>query len=382
MASEDVPHCPVCDSVATTTVWSASFWPSEWLPQTVHLMMCPDCEFSFNYPRPQEKELNAWYRLNDNDPLGSLNDVTTQARVEIQWRDIALHLPAVIEPGFRILDFGCGTGALLEHACQLNPEIEAVGIDVSRPRAGTRFAHYETLQSLHANHSEKPFDLIILSHTLEHMANFDLLHGLKDVLAPGGKLFVEVPDASSYQDYGRKTEGYYIDRLHINHFSPGSLCRLLTSCGWEVSSIRRGSCAYSDGRPYPVIQGFFAEAQSLTTSLLTYLEESKSRVRVRSRELGTYGDVIVWGIGDNLARLVNLGLLDGVNIRALVDGSASRVGHEVDVNGVQYVIEDPSAALASNPRVPVLVSSTWYHEEIVGRIHSLDGDAHRPITRL
>jgi 2-polyprenyl-6-hydroxyphenyl methylase/3-demethylubiquinone-9 3-methyltransferase len=95
----------------------------------------------------------------------------------------------------RILEVGCGEGAVTERLCKAYPEASITGIDIS-PRVGrlyhgaagrVRFIQC-TLEELRQAESGK-FDLIILADVLHHVPGgmrAQLLGGIRDMLAPGG----------------------------------------------------------------------------------------------------------------------------------------------------------------------------------------------------
>ena len=50
-----------------------------------------------------------------------------------------------------------------------------------------------------ARYAGRQFDLIVLSHVAEHLRDLDWLRGLPALLAPGGALYIEIPDPRGYR---------------------------------------------------------------------------------------------------------------------------------------------------------------------------------------
>jgi len=107
-----------------------------------------------------------------------------------------------LEPGVRLLDLGCGWGALLVHAVRYRG-VEAVGLvrsadraEVVRRRLGdlgladradVRLGDVDAVE-------DGPYDAIAAIESLEHLAEADLVEqmaGLQHLLRPGGRLLVQ-----------------------------------------------------------------------------------------------------------------------------------------------------------------------------------------------
>ncbi len=89
------------------------------------------------------------------------------------------------EPGARVLDAGCGEGALaIDIAAMLDPQASVVGIDLSEPniaaaqrrvrdpRDGAKVNfHVADLELL--PYEDDSFEIVVSSHVLEHLPNFE-----------------------------------------------------------------------------------------------------------------------------------------------------------------------------------------------------------------
>jgi 2-polyprenyl-3-methyl-5-hydroxy-6-metoxy-1,4-benzoquinol methylase len=114
------------------------------------------------------------------------------ARQVIILRYLERRVP--LEGGMRVLDVGCGTGAILEH---LAKHCDAYGQDFS-PKA-VDFCRQRGLKNLYAGplstyEPESPFDLITMLDVVEHVD--DDLGFLKDarrLLRPEGSVLITVP---------------------------------------------------------------------------------------------------------------------------------------------------------------------------------------------
>jgi len=137
----------------------------------------------------------------------------------------------------RILDIGCGFGQML---CALKKQgyrnIE--GVDISREacdhcaRLGLTVAPIADLESFCKGKPKPEYDLIIMSHVLEHIEKSRIIPTVRSIreglLVPGGSLLVMVPNAQS------NTGCYwaYEDFTHSTLFTAGSLYFVLKASGF------------------------------------------------------------------------------------------------------------------------------------------------------
>lgn len=136
----------------------------------------------------------------------------------------------------RILDYGCGQGVFLMQL-QNAGYTNIFGADILKPRVNE--LNERGLQVTMTDGSPedisklpKGFDLIVLSHVLEHFPKNHILPALtalRSLLSPTGKLFVAVPNAQS------ATGPYwaYEDYTHSTLFTAGSLLHYLELAGFH-----------------------------------------------------------------------------------------------------------------------------------------------------
>lgn len=156
----------------------------------------------------------------------------------------------------RILDVGCGTGALGARLRQ-DRERSIVGITYSLQESELASGRLSQVICADLNSfdfsSLGEFDCVILSHILEHLYSPEnLLERLKGVLGPESVVVVALPNVVwwkqrmqflignwRYEDWG------ILDRTHFRFFDMQSSEELLRHAGYEIIHIKR------DG-PFPV----------------------------------------------------------------------------------------------------------------------------------
>ncbi|MFL6352646.1 MAG: class I SAM-dependent methyltransferase [Bryobacteraceae bacterium] len=149
----------------------------------------------------------------------------------------------------RFLDVGCGGGALLRDMHALG--WSCFGIDLSdesvkssRERAPQASVKKALLKDLV---EESFYDLIILSHVLEHLPNpIPSLQQCLRLLRPGGKLVVVVPNIASAEArlFSRSWLGLEIPR-HLIHFTEATARNVIERAGFQIEGVRPSYMASS-----------------------------------------------------------------------------------------------------------------------------------------
>jgi SAM-dependent methyltransferase len=170
----------------------------------------------------------------------------------------------------RMLDVGCGSGELL--ARMSSRGWKCWGIDFStaavqraKERAPAAVVTCATIENAAFNNN---FDLITVSHLIEHLPNpVAALQKLASLLASGGRLMIALPNRGSLEArlFGSRWLGWEIPR-HLTHFDEAGIVRLLNSVGLAVKSRR------------PLLA-----PPSISESLILCLPESARRAVLRSR---------------------------------------------------------------------------------------------------
>ncbi len=151
----------------------------------------------------------------------------------------AARLQALQPEARRVLDIGCGGGDFV--ATLAAPGRELFGVDPdpkAREVAAGRGVTVEagTAEAIPPSVREQRFDLILMTHVLEHCADPGrALRNVHGLLAPGGGFYCEVPNCAAlhFQTYAEISEMLDVPR-HLKFFTPQSLRRLMEEAGFEI----------------------------------------------------------------------------------------------------------------------------------------------------
>jgi len=136
----------------------------------------------------------------------------------------------------KILDIGAGVGMFLARLNQNWDRYAVEGSEVTRCELEasnvTVFRDMDKAVQSHAG----SFQVVTLFQVLEHIAEFDiLLKQCYELLAPGGRLVITVPDGDAMIRQERITGCADMPPNHIGKWTPTSLTRVLTPLGFECS---------------------------------------------------------------------------------------------------------------------------------------------------
>jgi methionine biosynthesis protein MetW len=147
----------------------------------------------------------------------------------------------------RVLDLGCGSGALgREVQARLGASVTGVSAspeEVARGRAVLNTILQQDLDTWDGQGVDHPFDVIICSHVLEHLREPErLLRVLSRKSAKETTLLVALPNILHWRQRTqflrgafRYSEGGIMDRTHLRFFDWESARKLLQRSGWKLS---------------------------------------------------------------------------------------------------------------------------------------------------
>ena len=390
MTFELLRPCPVCANKLGTILHHQVFIvPAELQAVSkVDVVSCDHCGACFSdLPTPQE-DLDDTYRDHSKyaDTTLYSEEETDRPPTDAPWdlerlagtaAWLAEHAPL----DARVLDAGCATGALLGFL-KAEGFADLVGLDPSplATRTASRTYGVPTVTGSFFNPPNDIglFDVVVLSHVLEHLTDVrGAIDGMWQLTRPGGQVYIEVPDASRYADH-LVAPFHDFNTEHINHFSRHTLQLAMELAGFETIHMDTKDVMCSPADAYPALFGLFRRIDSpgeppalvrdddLPAAIVRYVARSEELMANLTQHIRTQlGDrpMIVWGAGQLAMKL--LAELRDNEIVALVDTSESKWGLEF---GDQIVVGP--IAIADNDD-PILITSIHHQASIENSIRAL-----------
>ncbi len=372
--------CPICENREVELLQQQKFVLPEGniLPDAFDVVWCPVCSFAFaDTPAGQEvygRYYAAFSKYEDNETSTGGGGSEWDAR---RLRETAAAIArAMPERASRILDLGCANGGLLGELKNLG-YTDLLAVDPS-PACVANARRLYHLEAKTGSIREMPsdigqFDLVILSHVLEHVVDLPAtVRDLVPLLREGGRFYVEVPDASRYHEF-LLAPFQDFNTEHINHFSLAALRNLFARHGFEVDSRGQKTIESSPDCPYPAAFSFFRRSAateevtdevdpSFHANLLAYIQASRQKLDDIENTLAPLaaaeGSLLVWGVGQLTMKLLAETSLGEMPIAAFID--ANPIHHGKRLRGLPIL----APRELRDRTTPILLATLLHQKDI------------------
>ena len=155
-------------------------------------------------------------------------------------------LKLVTLPESRILDVGCGSGALAKNLSAAGHIVDGITISAKEYEAAGKFLETVYIHNLENGLPENilpsQYNYVICSHVLEHIVYPEkLLKDIYKVLKPGGFLVVALPNIMHYKSRLKLIAGKFEyedagiwDNTHVKWYTFNSAKKLFTEYGFLI----------------------------------------------------------------------------------------------------------------------------------------------------
>ncbi len=389
MKTTDIEHqfdhrtCEVCRTTQPRALYRQRFaqMSEGSLLGGYNVVTCESCGFCFADRLPDQHSFDCYYRdmSKYEQPAGPVEPSSYDLeRFRSTVKKVQSFSPRT---DVRILEIGCATGlllSLLKDAGYSN----VAGVDPSPVCAEVARRQYRVpvqcaslSDDLAASAS---VDLLLLVGVLEHIRDLRAaLVKLSAMLAPGGRVFITVPDASRYAS-GEDAPFQEFSVEHINFFGPASLANLMAVHGFRPVFCEQAQQRQNVRTVTPVVHAAFEllppdgprpqwtadleAAEGLKKYIAQSRHDNDAIQPALNKLVASQQPVIIWGAGAHTLRLLATSRLAQANLVAIVDSNPRYQGKSV--NGVPIL---PPDAIRQTPGT-ILISSRPFQQNIQRQI--------------
>lgn len=236
--------CPVCNSGQIGEKLTAKDYTVS--QQNFAIWHCDTCTARFTQQVPGQDAIGTYYASENyishsDTSKGIVNYLYHLVRKRTLQQKRKLLVAETAANTGRLLDIGCGTGAFLNTMQEAGWGVTGLEPDaLAREKAIELYQLQPQEPGDLFNLNEGSFNAITMWHVLEHVHELHAyLKQVAKLLAPGGRLFIAVPNYTS-QDaelYAAHWAAYDVPR-HLYHFSPQSMENLLTQHGLTLQKVK------------------------------------------------------------------------------------------------------------------------------------------------
>ncbi len=314
------------------------------------LYRCPVC----THLQIENKISNDIYKEEYNVDYATWNDTKKKDKKYLQK-------VASLSSGHCVCEIGCGEGRTLKLATQYFDEV--IGVEPAKKQAlvaketigmkGVIINEFFTATT----YLNKKIDAFYSKMVFEHLEDPSIaLQRIYDLLQPGGIGWINVPNGQRIYDQNLY---YLFSYVHLQYYTPFSLCTLMNRVGFEVIQVD----SHEDNSEIididiivrkPVLRrGCFHQKQ------IDLKNEIKKRIDKK--------DVVtIWGAGTKSHKYINL-LDSQIRIQHIVDKSDDKIG--LYISQLENPIEKITQDILKQSDV-IIIFATMYNYEIISELKS------------
>ncbi len=234
--------CPICaGTIAEPHLQVKDYSVSQ---LTFNLNKCTTCQLVVTTNAPNQTDIAQYYKFDEyishtNTNKGLINKLYHKVRQITLLKKYNWVKKYTKKDSGILLDIGCGTGSFL-HTMQLhNWTTKGLEPDAKARENAKKLYSIDALQPTELYNIEtNSYDAVTMWHVLEHVHELQgYITQIKNILTTNGKLFIAVPNYTSYdaQYYNKYWAAYDVPR-HLYHFAPNSIAQLATLNGFTLEA--------------------------------------------------------------------------------------------------------------------------------------------------
>jgi 2-polyprenyl-3-methyl-5-hydroxy-6-metoxy-1,4-benzoquinol methylase len=384
--------CPVCGRTPKDVIIEINFELLEGHPMNggYDVVQCTECGFVYANTLVTQSELDFYYaelsKYEDKN-LSTGGGFTPQDRDRLQ-KTAAFISEHVRDKTTRIADLGCANGGLLRELKALE-YTNLVGIDpseacvkITKQEVGCE-CYQHSLFNIPQGVGK--FDLVLLSHVLEHVLDVQTtISVIDELLNPGGQLYIECPNAAYYYKVIHAPLQEF-NAEHINHFTESAFQNLMKSFNYEVITTGDKIMKIASDQDYHAVYGLFRKTDaskhrsssfmfdtSVRQPIEKYIKESNrifDEIKTQIARLPQNNMIALFGVGQFAFKLLKTEPFAGKRLYKLFDNNSMNVGKKV--NGIEIMHSSNLVAEYRKEKFIIIISSLIHEVSIRKNIYQL-----------
>jgi len=346
--------CPICNSTRDTPVYNIKFRLFDGHPMGdgYQLVQCEECCFIYADTHVTQDRLDIYYRelsKYEDKVIGTGGGYTPEDKDRLHKAALSI-ADNVSDRDIRILDLGCANGGLLKELKELG-FTNLVGVDPSLTCVNTTIAEVgcATFQSsaFDLRNDIGTFDLIILSHVLEHILDVQsIADRISSLLNEQGMVYAECPNAENYYKVIHAPFQEF-NTEHINHFTETAFENLFGLHRFAKITTGDRTIKIASQQDYHAVYGLFKKTTqssyqikkdtNIRKQILLYIQESEELMRSIEADIKktiSSKAVALYGIGQFAFKLLTTPVLENERPK-LFDNNSLNIGKTI--NGSKIV---------------------------------------------
>lgn len=232
MRTELIHACPHCGSASDHADRARS---------GADIVKCRECSLVYLRTRPIEEDLRVLYQKYADDESHMRLPKTDEERKASGLRRpdfVDFITEGGLRKGGKVMDVGCGWGALLDEMKGRNLGFQCEGFEICRKAADYCGKHIAACghdrQFYDWDFHKGSYDYVTMCHVLEHMTDLNkAMRTIREMLRVGGMFAGIVPNFASRGSYFYKENWYWLDaNFHYLHFTDHTLRKVLKAHGF------------------------------------------------------------------------------------------------------------------------------------------------------
>jgi len=374
--------CPICSYNKKNLIFEQKFCENKEIAllNRYDVVVCKNCGFVYADKIPSQDDFNIYYKKISKYEFSYRKGIVPNNYINHFTKIVNFLIPYISDKNIKILDIGCSTGALLS-VFKSYGYFNLLGLDPSPicSKIAKKLYNIKVISNNISNfRTREKFDLIILSAVLEHLVDIkSSVRKIRRLLKEGGFLFIEVPDIERFDLYiSAPFQQFSLE--HINYFSRYSIKNLLSKFSFKIIKIEQKENKINKN----VEPDLFVLAKKKNKFEHNLIKDKISEIKIKKyipkclkieietqkkihKKLFNKEKIIVWGAGTFTQRLVACGGLEPAKVLFFVDSNKRYINKKL--SGIE--IKSPSDI--KNEKIPILISTPSYQEEIVYQIRKL-----------